>query len=167
VTLNRLLCRHAAFAGSLDELLDVARTINMDCIPPLDDAEVLKRTKAVRKDAEAGKIQPWVGKRAVARSRRSEITEVCALGRNGADAFVLLMLLRTAHGARCARGETFRIVTEAMQHEQTIPGWHRKRYAAARDLLLEGGLIRLVSPRKSTQAGWLPALYTLAGSEPR
>jgi hypothetical protein len=165
LALNRWLCRHAASAEKFDDLLDIAKTFSMACIPPLDDdAEVLKRTRAVWKDAEAGKIQLWVGKSAVARSTDSEIDELCALGRNGSDAYMLLMKLRMAHGARCARGETFRIMTEAMQTAQTLPGWHWKRIAAARDLLLEGGFIRLVTPHKSTGTGWLPAQYTLGES---
>ena len=160
--LNRLLCRHAGFVASFDELLDVARTINDDFLPPLGDAEVIKRARQAWEDTQAGKLEPWVGRKAVARTTASEIKDLGTKGRKGADAFMLLMLLRAEHGARCARGKTFSIVTEAMQEAQTIPGWHSKRYVAARKLLVEAGLIQVVSWHKNTGRGWLPAQYKLA-----
>jgi hypothetical protein len=160
--LNRLLCRHAAYIDSFDELLDVARTINDDFLPPLDEWEVMKRVRQVWEDAQAGKLKPWVGGEAVARSRVSEIKQLCGLGRNGADAFTLLMFLRTQHAARCARGETFCIVSEAMQREQVIPGWSWKRYSAAVKLLLAAGQVVLVAKhRPSRGGGGRPALYSL------
>jgi hypothetical protein len=160
--LNRLLCKHAAFTETFDELLDVARTINEDFLPPLDDAEVVKRTRAVWNDVQSGKLERWVGCKAVARITKDEISQLCAADRNGADAIALLMTLRAEHGARCRRGETFCIVAEAMQRAQTIPGWHWKRIARARDLLLQVGLIELVSPHTLTPGGRLPAQYKLA-----
>ena len=51
--LNRLLCRQAAFCETFDELVDVARTINDDFLPPLRDAEVMKRAKNVWKDVQS------------------------------------------------------------------------------------------------------------------
>jgi hypothetical protein len=160
--LNRLLCRHAGFVETFDELLDVARTINDDFLPPLRDAEVIKRARQAWEDARTGKLEPWVGRKAVARTTASEIKDLSAKGCKGSDAFMLLMLLRAEHGARCARGKTFSIVTEAMQRAQTIPGWNSKRYVAARDLLLNVGLIQRVSTHKCTRSGRLPAQYKLA-----
>jgi hypothetical protein len=144
----------------------VATTINADCMqPPLDDAEVMKRTRQVWRDAQSGKIEPWVGKRAVARTSRAEVVELCGLGRHGSDAHALLMLLRTEHGARCARGETFCIAAKRMGELQVIPGWHWKRYSVARDLLLKAGKIHLVVKPRNTGRGWLPAQYALVGSK--
>lgn len=100
-----------------------------------------------------GKLEPWVGGEAVARSKASEIKQLCALGRNGADAFTLLMLLRTQHAARCARGENFCAVSEAMQREQVIPGWNWKRYSAALKLLLAAGLVTMVSKHQPIPGG--------------
>jgi hypothetical protein len=163
LALNRLLCRHAAYAGCLDELLDVARTINHDFLPPLADREVVKRARQVWEDAQAGKLKPWVTGEAIARSRGSEIKQLCALSRNGADAFTLLMLLRTKHAARCARGETFCIVSEAMQREQVIPGWNWKRYSAAVKLLLAAGWLVLVAKHQPSHGGGgRPAFYSLS-----
>jgi hypothetical protein len=165
IGLNKILCRHAAYAETFDELLDVARTTNANFLPPLSDAEVVKRTRQAWQDARDGKIQPWAGHEATARIRKSEIKLLNSMGRNGADAVVLLMVLRAEHGARYSRGETFSIVAEAMQEKQTIPGWHWKRYVAARDLLLKAGKLKRVMDRQKTRTGWLPAKYTFgAGS---
>jgi hypothetical protein len=121
-----------------------------------------KRAGQVWRDVEVGKLEMWVGRKAVAHTREAEIKQLAAAGRNGGDALMLLMLLQTAHGARCSRRETFHICTRAMEDAQTLPGWNRKRYAAARDLLLETGHIVLVSRSYSVGVRWLPAEYGLA-----
>jgi hypothetical protein len=159
--LNRLLCRHAAFVETFDELLDVARTINDDFSPPLSDAEVMTRARQVWKDVQAAKLRAWVGCEAVARCTKAEITRLNGMGRNGADALNLLMLLRMEHEARCRRGETFCIAAEAMQAAQVIPGWNWKRITRARNVLLKVGLVELASARTQTRNGRLPAQYRL------
>lgn len=166
LALNSILCRHAGFCDGFDELLDVARTHNANFLPPLPDSEVVKRTRQAWRDAQAGKIEPWVGRKAVARTNADEIRRLNIMSRNnGSDAVTLLLLLRAEHGARCRRGETFCLATEAMQQKQTIPGWTSKRYAAARDVLLEAGLVVLASRCRSIGSGWLPAQYRLAAPE--
>jgi hypothetical protein len=88
------------------------------------------------------------------------------MGRNGPDAHTLLMFLRAVHGGRCCRGNTFALVTEAMQREQTLPGWHWKRYADAIKLLLAAGFIVQVAPAMLTPLGRRPAQYRLAAADP-
>jgi hypothetical protein len=68
--------------------------------------------------------------------------------KHGSDAFMLLMLFRTEHGARTKRKETFRIVAEAMQQAQTLRGWNWKRITKARDALLDSGDIECVRKRR-------------------
>ena len=129
--------------------------------PQLSDAEVIKRARQVWAAVQSGKIEPWIGRKATARTEKTEINLLCGKGRNGSDALTLLLMLRVEHGARCARGETFCIAADAMQREQTIPGWHAKRIVAARDLLLKEGKIEKVAERRKVHSGWMPARYTL------
>ena len=75
------------------------------------------------------------------------------------------MLLRAEHGARCRRGETFCLAAEAMERDQTIPGWCSKRYTAARDVLMDAGFLVVVSPCRSIGSRWLPARYRLAAAQ--
>lgn len=157
VGLNNLLCRHAAFCDTFDELLDKARTINDEFEPALGDTEVVKTAKSVHQAVLAGKITPQVGRKAVARTMDAEINQLLAMDRNGADALALLMKLRTSHGARHKRGETFVLVADAMARKGTMPRWDWKRIRRAARLLLEGGFIALVRPAR----GKTPAQYRL------
>jgi hypothetical protein len=164
--LNDLLCSHAMSCDGMAELLDVAMTANQRLadrgLEPLEDEEVVKRTEKVWKDAEAGKLEQWMGREAVVRSRRAEIVEIARLSKAGApDAFMLLMCLRASHSARCRRGETFAITPKAMAQDGVIPGWEWKRYARARDLLLLGGFVEKVSGFTATADGRRAAQYTL------
>lgn len=162
--LNRILCRHAAFCDDFEGLLDVARNANADFPKPLEDKEVVKRAKQVWRDAEAGKLEPWVGGKSVVRTNAAEVKQLSALSRNGPDAFMLLMLLKAEHGARCRRGETFFIVADAMQRAGSLPRWSSKRITAARDILLKAGLIIRVTAARSIGTRVLPAEYSLAGT---
>ena len=102
---------------------------------------------------QAGRIVPWTGGEAIARSSASEVKEICRADRNGADAYMLLMFLRTQHGARCRRGGTFAIAAEAMQLAGSLPGWSDKRIAAAREILLGIGKIDRVTSHKTSVHG--------------
>src|SRR5262249_35123009 len=106
--LNDLLCSHAMSCDSFTELLDVARTANelldQRGLPILDDAVVVKRAQQVWRDAEAGKLEHWVGREGVARSRGSEIAVLSKLNPKIApNALMLLIKLRIEHSARCRR----------------------------------------------------------------
>ena len=110
--LNDYLCRHAAWCDSFSDLLDVARTANMELAnrgyEPLDDAIVMERAKKVWSDFEDGQIERWMGKRGVSKARRSDIDELARLDpKHASDAFMLLQILKIEHSARCRRNETF------------------------------------------------------------
>ena len=65
------LLREVRYCDDFDSLLDVARTLNKDCIPPLEDASVLNTVKKVWEYEITG--NNWVGRRARASTDREEI----------------------------------------------------------------------------------------------
>ena len=152
IGLNKLLCREAAFCETFDELLDVAQTLNANFYPPLSDAEVIKRARQVWKAVENGNIEPWLGRASVGKTRAEEIHKLLSSGRQGSDAFTLLMFLRTQHGARCSRGKTFAIAAKDMHQAQSLPGWCSKRITAARRILLDAGKIVQITPHQRNTA---------------
>jgi hypothetical protein len=160
LALNDELCRHAWAVDCFEELLDVAQTFNSNLIDALEAEEVVRRAGAVWKDLEAGKIERLVGRPS---RRRSEREKLCRLDpRLGGDAYLLLDELKDSHAARCRRGETFSITPKAMARDQVVPGWSRKTYEKARDLLLKAGCIEKVSEFKNSKAGRVGAQYRLA-----
>lgn len=168
--LNDGLCRHAAWCKTFDELLDKARTLNIE-LPnwghePLDEAIVMDRAKKVWADLEAGKLEKWTGKVGIAKVRKSEILALSRLDPKGAsDALALLTTLRIEHGARSRRDETFCITPHAMARDDVIPGWSRQRYMRARDLLIAAKLLEKVSSFQNTRDGRRGAQYRLPSSK--
>src|SRR5262249_29507804 len=67
-TLFKLLLREVKYCDDFDSLLDRARTLNMDCIPPLPDAQVLSKAASVWKYEVEGRN--WVGRKARASTDR-------------------------------------------------------------------------------------------------
>lgn len=166
LSLNDHLVAHAWAFDSVDGALDVARTWNSTLaelgFEPLDDGEILRRTDAVMRDLDIGKIGRWHGRRASCTSDVAEIRHLTAKYPNGADALALLLLLRGEHGARCLRGETFAIVPKAMAAARVIGGWGHQRYRDARETLLGASHIKEVAPATSR----VPAQYTLTERVP-
>jgi len=74
----------------------------------------------------------------------------------------LLPRLQIEHAARRERGETFTIAPKGMARDGIIPGWERKRYARARDLLLVAGFIEKVAEFRYTWKGPSAAQYRLS-----
>jgi len=158
--LNDMLCKHAWAVDGYDELLDLARTINQDYPVPLDDDEVVKRSKAVWKDRTEGKLQRWLGREATAQATKFEVKDLSAQGKNGGDALMLLMLFRAEHSARVRRGETFEINPKAMAKCQSLH-WSPGRIRAARNVLLEAGYIKVVAQARNCRTGRMATQYTL------
>lgn len=130
---------------------------------PMDHAEVAKTVKKVWNDRVKGKITPYGRGASVFRSPMWEWARLSAVRpKYASDAFFLLARLRTDHGARCKRGETFAITPVAMARGKVIPGWTRERYERARNILLEAGLITLVSGFSNAAHGRQAAQYRLA-----
>jgi Bifunctional DNA primase/polymerase, N-terminal/Primase C terminal 1 (PriCT-1) len=92
-TLFRRLLRRAPHCDDFEALLDVARTINMECLPPMTDDEVVHVTRSAWGYEISGKN--WVGRHARASTDREEIL---AFSRDPAAA-LLLSLLRVSHPA--------------------------------------------------------------------
>lgn len=68
-------------------------------------------------------------------SRGRVLSDIGAVAGNG-DAFLLLALLRETHAL-----QAFSLAPVGMAEAVVIPGWGRKRYMAARDVLLGAGLL--------------------------
>jgi hypothetical protein len=148
--LNDYLVSQVCFCASFDELLDVASSWNQNLSDhghtPLADETVVKRANTVWQQHQEGRFEPMMGSRAACISDADEIRYLCALADNGGDACALLQLFRAEHGARCKRGETFRIAISAMVGAGVMGRWSARRYRTARDVLLEAGFIREVRP---------------------
>jgi hypothetical protein len=135
--------RQAHHCDDFDALLDVAHTFNENCLPPLEEAEVVKTAKSAWQYTERG--QNRFGQHGAF----FPIEEVHAM-LHDQDAFFLLAFLRANQGPwatfMCANGlaQTF--------------GWPRVRFASARRRLIELGYLRLV--RAATRGA--PAMYQWA-----
>lgn len=123
--------RNAKHTDTLDDLLDVARTFNDDCEPPMEDTEVMSVVRSAwgitsRGDNRFGTHGAWFPLDEVNRM-------IC-----DQDAFFLLAFLRANQGPdatfMCANG-----LAEKFD-------WTIKRLANARRRLIEMEYIRQVSP---------------------
>jgi hypothetical protein len=162
--LNDRLCAEVMSCDTFDELLDVARTRNAE-IPvrffgkePKPDAIVVQVAQAVWAAAERGHLEHRIGGQAAASISRQEWKLLTTADRRRAgDSLLLLTALRFEHTARCRRGETFVLVTEAMARTQYIEGWNWKQYLAPIRILCATGLLLKVKEAW----GKKPAEYTL------
>ena len=137
---------HAAHADDLDALIDVVRTRNMDCVPPLSDTEVLRIAASAWEYQQAGRNLVGRGRAIV--TPHSMIDE---LMQESPDAFLLLMVLKRHHWGR----EFF--VANAMAPNMPGGGWTLRRLRDARKKLISQGYIELVRPGAYRS----PALYRL------
>lgn len=158
--LNDQLVKHGPFFDGtggelLNSALDKAHQLNESLaglgLEPLDDSEVVRRSRQVVNDIENGKIERRLGRRATCTSDADEVRHLCSLP-NGTDAFALLQLLRAEHAGKSHRGETFAICVNAMAQSGVLSSWGVHKYRKARDVLLGEGFIREVSPAQYRQA---------------
>jgi hypothetical protein len=137
--------RQAHHVDCFDALLDVARTFNETCEPPMEDREVVSTAQAVWRYTERGLNRfgqhgAWF-----------PFEEVAAMvSYQQQDAFLLLAFLRATQGPTttfmCANGLADKF------------GWHRKRLANARRQLIELAYIKQVRFAHRGE----PALYQWA-----
>ena len=113
--------REAHDCDDLDDLLDVARTANADCVPPLPDSEVVKLSRSAWEYTERG--QNLVGRQHV----RISFEVIDHLFAIDLDAYVLLTLLLRHHADR----RRF-FVANAMAESMPPDGWALKRFRSAR-----------------------------------
>ena len=153
-----MLCKQVWNVDTREALLDLARNINRDYPVPLDDDEVIKRTDAVWRDRNDGKLEVLLG--ASARVSKAEVKHISTLGKNGGDALMLLMLFRAEHSARVRVGETFAINPKAMAECRSLD-WTADRFRTATKLLLAGGYLKITKPGKNSRYGRTSTQYTL------
>jgi Bifunctional DNA primase/polymerase, N-terminal len=130
---NNQLWRHcmknAHHVDGFEELLDVARTFNDDCLPPMEDHEVMETAQSAwgyteRGQNRFGQFGAWLG-----------FDDIAAMMEDQ-DAFFLLAYLRAGNGPGakiwCTNGLAEKF------------GWYRQRMASARNRLIELGYLKLV-----------------------
>jgi hypothetical protein len=129
--------KNAHHVDSFDDLLDVARTFNEHCQPPMEDTEVISTAQSAwgyteRGENRFGQHGAWF-----------PLEEVNRMVDNQ-DAFFLLAFLRAHQGPEatfmCANGLAEKF------------GWRQQRVADARSRLIELGYFRAVR-----QAGYRTA----------
>jgi Bifunctional DNA primase/polymerase, N-terminal/Primase C terminal 1 (PriCT-1) len=123
-TLFRLLLREVKACDDFDTLLDVARTINMSCVPPLHDAQVVSKAKQAWAYEVSG--NNWVGRKARASTDREEIL---ALSHSPAAA-MLLNLLRVSHPSPGAEFAIDQVKTAELL------GWSRQMLRSSIETLI-------------------------------
>jgi len=130
--------RHARYCDDFDALLDVARTFNMDCEPPMTEIEVFKTARSVWE---------WRQNKRGQHGTFVSVDEVDELLATGADALALWTFLR-GHNGPSAHFMCTNTLAERFQ-------WDRKRLAAARSKLIESK--RMVPVRQAGRGH--PALF--------
>ena len=147
-TLFRDCMLSAHYCDDFDQLLDVARTRNAEYSPPLADEEVVKVVTSVWGYGTRG--ENWIGRgKVVALSHR----DVGLLAANYPDALALLAIVKCEHWARP------KFVLSNKMAEHTL-GWTLRRFKAARQRLLDSGLLHCVHP--GGQGPHDPPWYALA-----
>jgi Bifunctional DNA primase/polymerase, N-terminal len=131
-TVFRRLLHEAKSCDDFETLLDVGRTINMNCVPPLPDAQIVSKAKQVWHYETTGRN--WVGRRARASTDREEIL---ALSRNPAAA-LLLSLLRVSHPM------PDKVFAIDQVETAKLLGWNRRTLCSCIQALIEAGRLTCV-----------------------
>jgi hypothetical protein len=143
---KNLLCE-ARHCDDFESLLDVARSMNMDCVPQMRDAQVIKIATSVWNLETSG--NNWVGRRARASTDRDELLSLS----HDPGAVMLLLLLRVSHPPQFD-------VPFAIDQLKTaeLLGWSREMLRARISTLLRACRIARVHYGKGTND---PHLYRL------
>jgi hypothetical protein len=131
-TMFRHALRQARYCDDLDGLLDVVRTMNLECEPALPDEEIVNIAKSAWGYEIGGRN--WVGRHARASTDRDEIL---ALAHDPA-AMALLMLLRVSHPQPDDRFAIDQVKTAALL------AWSREGLRARIDTLRKLGRLTRV-----------------------
>jgi len=145
-TLFRYALEQAHYVDDLDALIDVVRTRNMDCEPPLSDAEVLRIAASVWRYQEEGTNLGGRGRAMVIDNRVFD-----TLMAKGPDAWMLYSHLRRQHW-----GRDF-VLSKAMAPAMH---WGVPKWKNARGALVELGFIACVheggkGPHDPPIYGWV------------
>ena len=131
-TLFRRLLREVRYCDDFNPLLDVARSLNMDCEPSLPDADVVRIAKSVWGYEISGKN--WIGRKARASTDRDEILELS----RDPHAALLLNLLRVSHPAP----DTPFAIDQVRTAE--LLGWHRETIQTRIRVLMQAGRLKRI-----------------------
>jgi hypothetical protein len=126
--------RKAPHCDTFDDLLDVGRTFNMNCEPPLGEKEVVRVAKSAWEYTEKGlnrfgKHGAWLPV--------DDVNRLIREGKRAQDELLLTAFLRANEGPNA----TF-IIANGLA---PTFGWTTKRLAAARRRILGSGVIRRVA----------------------
>ena len=150
-TLFCFLLRQVRTCDTLDDLVDVARTFNSNCIPPMLDAQVVKTARSAWQFEDEDRN--WLGGPARATFTVNDIDRLAAKP----DAFALFAKLKVTH---LARRNPFALDARAMYRDNVMPGWSRNRYMATTNWLVESGdLVRVHQGGKRPRD---PSFYVLS-----
>jgi len=181
--LNQYLCgMHASgdvtFASE-EQVLDEARRLNATSFAShpggeLPDAAVGRVAREVWEGVTSGRVGARRGNRIRTMRFGSTREAVPVLGAEwdllnahgqlGRLAYFMLHKFYVEHHARQLRGETFAIACHAMVEAGTILEVNVKSLRAARDLLLDLGLIERVSAATNSRLGRAAAQYSIAAA---
>jgi Primase C terminal 1 (PriCT-1) len=140
--------RAAHHCDDIDALIDVARTRNEECEPPLEESEVMTVVQSAWNYTAAGKNRLGV------RGAWMPLPEIASMMQEP-DVLALLLWLRAQQNT----DSTFWIANGLAESHF---GWGRHRLVAARRRLLEEGVIvQIQKPRQGS-----PALYRWARRRP-
>jgi hypothetical protein len=131
-SLFRLLLREARHCDDFETLLDVGKTLNMNCVPPLDENHVIRKAKSAWNYETTGRN--WVGRKARASTDREEIL---AFSRDPAAA-LLLSLLRVSHPVTDTRFAVDQVKTAQLL------GWSRATLISRIRYLIENRRLIIV-----------------------
>jgi len=132
-SLFRYALEQAPYVDDLDALIDVVRTRNIDCEPPLSDTEVVNIAASAWRYQEEGRNLVGLGRAfVVSNADYKRLRE-----EGGADAALLYCDLRSQHW-----GRDF-VLSKAMAASMR---WGLPRWRRARDALVKLGFIHCIHP---------------------
>ena len=132
-TLFRYALAHAPHVDNFDALIDVVRTRNMDCEPPLPDAQLVSIATSAWHYQQEGRNLVGLGRAFVVSNADYELLRE----EGGDDAALLYCDLRYYHW-----GRDF-VLSKAMAPAM---GWGLPKWKSARNVLVRLGFIRCIHP---------------------
>jgi Bifunctional DNA primase/polymerase, N-terminal/Primase C terminal 1 (PriCT-1) len=146
--------REVKACDTLDAFVDRLRWINeRSCDPPLPDADVVKTACSAWNYEQEGKN--YVGRGKFLTTPAATFKALISVP-GGCEALALHMLLRSTHKT----GTKFAVAPKAMARDRTLPGWSHVRVRKARNILVDGGVLKRVSRGGSGPGD--PALFCFA-----
>ena len=144
--------RHAHHVDDFDALLDVGRTRNDECEPPLPDDEVIKVCRSAWGYTTEGRNFVSAGGHVLL--NRSRIEHLC--NATPGNPVSLMLRLEIEHAARVERDESFALSTRAMADAGSFGDWSRQNLRTAIKGALDLGVLKCVSKGRGYARYMLP-----------